>query len=441
MSSNKVEKLYYRLNKKIKKNYNFLDQEYKEVKSLFELQFRLFELKRINAANTLLKKITKPNIFHKNIYRIIIIIYSNLFNFFHKTPRIFMRSKTMSKFAEKKLQADLRYNKIKTLGTVSFSDSLIERFRYIYLNTFIYDILELASEVHYVLKIYKCDNVEKLVRLIKSEIFIKQINTAFKSDKNFISKVLKKFCIRGLLLHTDQTPMGYILIKAAKNKNIKTAVLAHGTLADLFLISVLPSHAKKIYVWTKKNQKHINMCSKSQIAELANGIKKNIILKKKANSVLIVGDPYHFNFKNKNLEIRFENFIQNLKKKINSLRLIYCPHPSNRNVIIKKKITNIGLEWSEISTYKAAENAKFIIGGISSFLFESYCSGIPTFQLKEFLSDDYKYNGLYDHWRIEKIPQLTYKEFLNNFEKIIMQKLNPDDIQFDTKPFINYYKL
>jgi hypothetical protein len=156
---------------------------------------------------------------------------------------------------------------------------------------------------------------------------------------------------------------------------------------------------------------------------------------------LIVGDPYHFNFRNKNLEIRFENFIQNLKKKINSLRLIYCPHPSNRNVIIKKKITNIGLEWSEISTYKAAENAKFIIGGISSFLFESYCSGIPTFQLKEFLSDDYKYNGLYDHWRIEKIPQLTYKEFLNNFEKIIMQKLNPDNIQFDTKPFINYYKL
>ena len=65
MSSNKVEKLYYRLNKKIKKNYSFLDQEYKEVKSLFELQFRLFELGRINAANTLLKKITKPNIFHK----------------------------------------------------------------------------------------------------------------------------------------------------------------------------------------------------------------------------------------------------------------------------------------------------------------------------------------------------------------------------------------
>jgi hypothetical protein len=441
MSSNKVEKLYYRLNKKIKKNYNFLDQEYKEVKSLFELQFRLFELKRINAANTLLKKITKPNIFHKNIYRIIIIIYSNLFNFFHKTPRIFMRSKTMSKFAEKKLQADLRYNKIKTLGTVSFSDSLIERFRYIYLNTFIYDILELASEVHYVLKIYKCDNVKKLVRLIKSDIFIKKINAAFKSDKNFISKVLKKFCIRGLLLHTDQTPMGYIFIQAAKKKNIKTAVLAHGTVSDPPLASVLPIHANKIFVWTKESEKYINFCNKSQKAELVSGIKTRIIIRKKANCIIIAGDPY--NFINKNLEIKFENFIKQLHKKSNSLRILYCPHPTDRNKITQKKIINLGLQWSEISTYKAAENARMVIGGVSSFLFESYCSGIPTFQLKEFLYNykEYKeFKNLPEHWRTDKLPQLTYKEFINNFDHIIMQSLNLDNIKFDFTPFLKFYK-
>jgi hypothetical protein len=449
MSSNKVESLYYRLNKKIKKNYSFLDQKFKDVKNLFELQFRLLETDQRKVANLFLKKITRPNIIHKNIYRIIIIIYSNLYFFFHKTPSVFMRSKSMSKFAEKKLQADLRYNKIKTLGTVSFSDSLIERLRYIYLNTFIYDILELASEVHYVLKIYKCDNVEKLVRLIKSDIFIKKINTAFKNDKNFISKVLKKFCIRGVLLHTDQTPLGYILIQAAKKININTAILAHGTLADPCLISVLPTHAKKIFVWTKKNEKYINRCAKSQIAELANGIKTNIILRKNTNIILIVGDPYNFNFINKNLEIKFENFIQKLSKKNNSLRrIIYCPHPGDRNIITKKKIINAGLEWSEISTYKAAENAKIIIGGASSFLFESYFSGIPTFQVKEFLNISNKYKninnkckGFNDHLKIEKIPQLTYKEFLNNYEKIIMQKLNMNNMKFDAQPFINYYKL
>jgi hypothetical protein len=441
MPLNKVEKLYYRLNKKIKKNYSFLDYEYKEVKNLFELQFRLFELGRKSAANTLLKKITKTNIFHKNIYRIINIIYSNLFNFFQKTPHIFMRSKTMSKFAEKKLQKDLRCHKIKTLGTVSFRDSLIEKLRYIYLNTCVYDILELASEVHYVLKIYKCDNVEKLVKLIKSDIFIKKINAAFKSDKNFISKVLKNFRIHGLLLHTDQTPMGYIFIQAAKKKNIKTAVLAHGTLADPPLLSVLPSHAKKIFVWTKENENYINFCNKSQIAEFVSGIKTNIIIKKKANTILIVGDSNIFI--NKNFEIKLKNFIQKLHKKIYPLRLLYCPHPSDKDKIIKKKIISLGLEWSEISTYKAAENAKIVVGGISSFLFESYYSGIPTFQLKEFLytSGYYKeFKGLLNHWRIDKIPQLSYKDFLNDYEKIIMQKSNKNNIKFDAKPFINYFK-
>ena len=123
MSSNKVEKLYYRLNKKIKKNYSFLDQEFKDVKNLFELQFRLLELDRKNAANTNLKKITKKNIIHKNFYRIIIIIYSNLFNFFNKTPRIFMRSKSMSKLAEKNLWIVLRYQKIKR-NIFSFSSMI-----------------------------------------------------------------------------------------------------------------------------------------------------------------------------------------------------------------------------------------------------------------------------------------------------------------------------
>jgi hypothetical protein len=441
MSSNKVENLYYRLNKKIKKNYSFLDQEFKDVKNLFELQFRLLELDRKNAANANLKKITKKNIIHKNFYRIIIIIYSNLFNFFNKTPRIFMRSKSMSKLAEKKLWIVLRYQKIKTLGTASIGDGWIEKIRYMYLNTWIYDILELASEVNYVLKNYKCENIEKLARLVKTDIFIMEINAAFKSDKNFISKVLKNFCIKGVLLHTDQTPSGYTLVQAANEINIKTAVLAHGTITDPCLASVLPIHAKKIFVWTRETEKYINFCNKSRVAELASGIKTGIIVRKKANSILIAGDPY--NFINKNLEIRFENFIEKLRKRINSLELLYCPHPTDRNKITKKKIINLGIEWSEISTYRAAENAKIVIGGVSSFLFESYCSGIPTFQLKEFLFNykEYKeFKSLPDHWVMDKLPQLTYKEFLNNYENIIKGSLNVDNLKFDVKPFVNFYK-
>jgi len=292
MSSKRVENLYYKLNKKIKKNYSFLDQEFKDVKNLFELQFRLIELNRKKAVNTNLKKITKKNFFHKSFYRIIIIISSNLFNFFNITPRIFMRSKSMSKFAEKNLKIALNY---------------------------------------------KCQNAEKLTRLVKSNIFINEINAAFKIDKNFISRALKNFCIHGVLLHTDQTPSAYTLIQAAKEKNIKTAVLAHGTLTDPCLASVLPLHAKKIFVWTKKTEKYINFCNKSPVAKFASGIKMGIIQKKKANSVLIAGDPY--NFINENLERRFENFIQKLQKIVNPLRLLYCPHPTDRNEIIKKKNT------------------------------------------------------------------------------------------------------
>ena len=344
---------------------------------------------------------------------------------------------SMSKLAEKKLQADLRCQKIKTLGTVSFRDSLIEKVRYIYLNTCIYDILELASEVHYVLKIYKCDNVEKLATLIKLDIFIKKINTAFLSDKKLISKVLKNFHIRGLLLHTDQTPIGYIFIQAAKKRNIKTAVLAHGTLADPYLCSVLPSHAKKIFVWTEENKKYIDKCGKSKIAEVVSGIKTGIVIRKKENCVLVVADPYYF--ANKNLEIKFENFIQKLRKKVNLLKLIYCPHPSDRNIITKKKVISLGLEWSEIPTYKVAENAKIVIGSVSSFLFESYHSGIPTFQLKELLFNYPKV--LLDHWKIEGVQQVTYNNFLDNYESIIKNDLNiPKNKKVDIKPIINFFK-
>jgi hypothetical protein len=51
-----------------------------------------------------------------------------------------------------------------------------------------------------------------------------------------------------------------------------------------------------------------------------------------------------------------------------------------------------------------------------------------------------EFKGLLNHWRIDKIPQLTYKDFLNDYEKIIMQKSNKNNIKFDAKPFINYFK-
>lgn len=441
-SLKKINNIYFELNKIIKKKYSFLDNKYKNVKSLFELQFRLYELGRKKAANNNLKKFKNSTNFYKVFFKIFIIVYSNLFNFFFKTPSIFMRAKSISRSAETDIKTLINKNKIKTLGTASMGSGWIEKLRYIYLNTWIYDALELASEVRHVLKMYECDNSDKLIKLVKSNIFVSKINKAFEVDKNFISEVLKKFCIRGLLLHTDQTPMAYIMIQAAKKQNIKTAVLCHGTAGDPALISILPTHVRKIFVWTKHNEKYINSCSEFNVAEFVDGIKANVVKTKTAKTILIVGDPWFF--LNRNLERRFVNFIKRLKEKNKSLSLIYCPHPSDRNEVEKKKIIQLGLEWSKSTTYKAAENAKIVIGGASSFLFESHYSGIPTFQLKELFfnyTEHFNYKELCDHWKIEGVQQVTYDEFLKNYQSITKQDLNIKKItEVDAKPIINFFK-
>jgi hypothetical protein len=441
-SLKKINNIYFELNKIIKTKYSFLDNKYKNVKSLFELQFRLYESGKKKAVNNNLKKFKNSTNFYKIFFKIFIKVYSNLFNFFFKKPCIFMRAKSLSRSAETDIKTLINKNKIKTLGTASMGSGWIEKLRYVYLNTWIYDALELASEVRHVLKMYECDNADRLIKLVKLDTFVSKINKAFEADKNFISEVLKNFCIRGLLLHTDQTLMGYTMIQAAKKKNIKTAVLCHGTAGDPLLISILPAHAKKIFVWTKYKEKHINSCNKFKVAEFVDGIKANVVKIKTAKSIVIIGDPWFF--LNRNLERRFVNFIERLKEKNKSLSLIYCPHPSDRNEVTKTKIIKLGLEWSKNTTYKVAESAKIVIGGASSFLFESHCSGIPTFQLKELFFNYTKhlsFKELVDHWKIEGVQQVTYKDFLKNFESIIKQDLNIKKItEVDAKPIVNFFK-
>ena len=331
----------------------------------------------------------------------------------------------MSDFAEKKFLFNLKKKKIKTLGTCSFLNNKIGKIKYVLNNTFIYDVLERTSETYLTLAKYDVNSLKKLEHLFINENFINEIRISYNKDLLFFQKILKKMNVIGLLIHSDQTPIGYILTQAAKKNKIKTAVLAHGTLSDTYMVAVLPLHSEKIFVWNKQSEIYINMCSSKTSAEYLEGINhKKIILNKQQDKILFVFDSIIFI--NEKLENEFYDFIKQLNILKGDYDLICCLHPADEHKVNKKNLSlRYGIKWSTKNIYTEAKNAKVVIGGVSSFLYESYYNGINTIQIKNLIYNYVEYqefNDLVDHWKLDGIPQINYTEFLNNFKYYVEAK-------------------
>ena len=361
----------------------------------------------------------------------------------NKKSNIFFRSFSTSEKYQKKLFESFKKNKIGVLGVTSFNKTFLSKLKYLINQTWIFDIIERSLEINSVLSKYKCNNINTLINTINNKNFINEIIIAYKKDLIYTSKIFLNLNLSGVLIHSDQTPVGYIFTKAARNNKIKSAVLAHGTLKSFHLVSVLPLHSDKIFVWSKDTEDLINYFSKNKVAVEIKGIKSAIIKSNKdRRNIIFASDP--FKFINEEIELKFIKLLKKIKTLYDPSKLIFCIHPSDHlKKEIGRKIKDTGWNLSKYSIYREAENAKLVIGGASSFLFESNQNNIPSIQLTELLQNypESKFiEDLKEHLKIDNIPQITFDElkahFYSNFKNI---KFSCNNSLTDIDPLINFY--
>ena len=88
--------------------------------------------------------------------------------------------------------------------------------------------------------------------------------------------------------------------------------MAHGTLKDFHLVSALPLHSDKIFVWSKDTQDLINYFSKNKVAVEIKGIKSSIIKSNKdSRNIIFASDP--LKFINEEIELKFIKLLKKLK--------------------------------------------------------------------------------------------------------------------------------
>lgn len=437
-----IKKNYEKFDLKIKNKYDQVFHN-QDLKNLLGLQIRLHETGHSKVVDENLKKIIKRQFFLKKITKLFLFVYSLLFKLLNKRSNVFLRSFSTSDKYEKELFEKLKKNKIGVLGITSYNKSFINKLKYLINQTWIFDIIERSLEISSVLSKYKCNNINTLLNTINNKNFFNEIITAYEKDIIYTSKILLNLNLSGVLIHSDQTPVGYIFTKAARNNKIKSAVLAHGTLKDFHLVSTLPLHSDKIFVWSKDTQDLINNFLKNKVAVEIKGIKSSIIISNKdRRNIIFASDP--FRFINKQKELKLIKLLKKIKTLYDPSKLIFCLHPSdNLKKEIRKKIKDTGWKLSKNSIYREAENAKLVIGGVSSFLFESNQNNIPSIQLIELIQNypEFKFiEDLEEHLQIDNIPQITFNEFeihfYSNFENI---KFSCNNSLIDVEPIINFF--
>ena len=412
---------FNKFNLDCKKKNNFLPK-YNYLKKIFEHDIRL--------CNTGNEKFADQN-FQKSIKRIFLFsclikkffyFFIIILSFFNNKNKIFLRSKTLSKKSNYEIKKELNIRGFDTYGLTNMGNNFLD---YIFLLTFIYDFLERTSDTIKILKKFKCYTISDFTILQKQEKFNKSLDLAFKKEVAFIKKVLKKLKIKGLLLHTDQTIFSGIIIQAAKQLKIKTAVIAHGMFTNPKLVGVLPVNADKLFIWSKKLTLILNQILKKKKAIFIDGIKSNLIyVHKKRNNVVYAGSPFYLLKKQKVDKIFFKT-LELIKKKYYREKAIFCAHPLEDCSLFKLRIEKIGFFFSKKNTYKELKKAKVVFGDYSSILFESLNNGIKSYQIKEIVRNP--------EYFLENVPRISCVDIKN-----IDQGQNPTDV--NTKK-IEAYKI
>ena len=337
--------------------------------------------------------------------------------------KIFLRSKSLSKKSNLLLK-----NKFNQLDYCVYGAGYnTSKLNYILHLTFIYDLLERTSDTIAVLKKHDCKSILKLKKIKKKFFFIKDLNKAYKKEVFFIKKILEILKIKALLLHTDQTLFSTLIIDAAKELKIDTAVIAHGIFSNEKLVGVLPLKANKIFTWTNQLSYKINKITKSTKAIYIPGIKFNLLDKStKRTNIVYAGSPFYL-IKKEKLEIIFFKTLNVIKKNHPKEKIIFCAHPMEDSEDFKFKIEEIGLIFSKNRTYSELEKARVVYGDFSSILYESVNNYINSFQIKELVRNKVHF--------IENVTRVSYKKIKNlDFKKKYFNKKN---LKFDSTKIIN----
>lgn len=428
MNKEKKLKIFQTFNNNFEVKYKYLNAN-PAIKNLFQFQLRLIENKEHAIVDKNLITIIKRNFFFFNFSRIVIYMLSLFIGSLISSKRVFLRSKSASRFFENIFISELKKRKVKTFGMLSYNGSLRSKLNYFFRITWLYDLCERSSEINREILINKCNNHLVLKNLLKSKAFIDRVNVAHKKDLKFLNSIFKNLKLKGILVHTDQTPFAYTFVKAANKLCVNTAVLAHGNFRNPRLISVLPCHAKKIFTWSKQSKELINICNKKKIAEDIEGIKFNIIKRvKNPKNIILVGSPVKdMKFDRKKKLHKIIKILQTISK---PGKLIFCKHPSDTYFQVKTILDNFNIIISKNSVYNESKKAKFILGGNSSFLLEAHICGIPTFQLKDLVTN-------YKMQKIHHIPQYFLKDMIKKKKFSLKKNLQKKNFKYKNNNHIS----
>lgn len=399
------KKIFLNFDKDFEHKYKFLNDK-KNLKNIFQFQLRLFELKEHDTANSNLKKIIRRQFSFSFFFRHFLILFTKIFGIFFKKRNFFFRSNVSTSEFDSLLKNKLSEKQFDVIGTTFYQNNFKGNKNYLTTFTWIFDIFERSLEVVKILKKKNCSDIYALIDMLESTKFRETLDFAYIQDYNFAVKILKNLNIHGVLINSDQTISGNIFIEAAKKIKVRTAILAHGNFRNPYLCGVLPLHADKIFVWSKKTEKHINECLDEKRSQFIEGIKLKIIKRKSvAKKILFVASPFKI-VKSNNYVDNFIKIIKSIKELSQEDNFIFCPHPSEKDKDLFKILSNLQINISK-KTYEEAKAAKLVIGTHSSFLFESHNSGIQTVQIRDLCSNPKQ------HQAIEGIPQLNFEKIIN----------------------------
>lgn len=342
-----------------------------------------------------------------------------------KKKLVFLRCNSFSAFSQTHFLNNLRSN-IKAKGFLCPPKTFLEKMKYLASGGLSFECLLRSFNVH------KFNKKIHFDRFSDPELFLTLLeNHKLQED---LEKDLKRcqMWIRvsgfsSILLHTDQTFEANIVCQACKELNVKFGVVAHGYFTNKFMVSVLPIHGMRLFVWTQENQNLIKSFCKSSKIQALNGLKRNALLigtdlREKHKKLCIIGSPLYD--QDNNMLPKISSAINRIKTALpKEFNIVYCPHPAESPEVIRHLRSECKISTSENGSISEILTSNLIVGGNTSLLFECSESGLNCFQIKELCLNE----------EINKLEGVTVIDIteLSSPDKLQLKEKNHSALNFE----------
>ena len=297
---------------------------------------------------------------------------------------VLVRAQAMSGPADQYFFKALRQRRISSAGS-AFKPAGLNIVRYCLRGAWIFDLINASLDSRSYLG-ERINSVDDLDEFLLDKSALEHLDCLGRKDVARVEGLFRALGLKSILVHTDQSVLGVVLALAAKNLKIRSGVLAHGYFKNLQMVSVLPLHMDAIFVWSQDTADLIGACSgndsKTKVFTLA-GVKKGIVKRRRQQEkILVVGTPLN-SYKN----VSDSEFVTTLNRIFlplvhSGVCVVYAFHPlSGRDYEVLQSLP--WLKFARKDVYFEASNAKVVVGGNSSFLFEAAESGVQAIQMTE----------------------------------------------------------